>query len=285
MAARGEDWTRDEVDAAVADYLDMLRAELRGEHVNKTQHRAALRARLSRRSDGSVEFKHQNISAVLAAMGHPFISGYKPASNWQGILADSVAEGIGADRSLAELVARAAEAPADAAPSLSILDRLDRVAPKASDDSRGVSEGRALLVPMTRVNWLERESRNRSLGDAGERFVLDFERAELMSHGRDDLAREVRHVAKEVGDGAGYDIRSFDREGRERWIEVKTTSFARETPFFVTSHEVEVSRRNADRYHLYRVYAYRSDPRLFRVPGAVDVSFRLDAASFRARIA
>jgi Protein NO VEIN, C-terminal len=40
--------------------------------------------------------------------------------------------------------------------------------------------------------------------------------------------------------------------GRERLVEVKTTAYGRETPFFVTRNEVEVSGKQDDQYFLYR---------------------------------
>src|ERR1019366_5716836 len=36
------------------------------------------------------EFKHQNISAALDAIGLPWIPGYKPAVNYQGAIFDSI---------------------------------------------------------------------------------------------------------------------------------------------------------------------------------------------------
>ena len=285
--SRGADWTAAEVEATVADYFSMLTAELRGERVNKAEHRRALLQRLDGRTEAAVEFKHQNISAVLAAMDHPHIQGYKRASNWQTLLAETVARRLPREAELARLVALAANAPVETSPTGDILARLDTAPPQRSGRAESVREGRAapLLVPRARVNWLERESRNRSLGDAGECFVVDFEQARLRRDGREALADRVEHVAKTVGDGEGFDVRSFERDGRDRLIEVKTTSFARETPFFVTRNEVEVSRARADLYHLYRVYAFRTDARLFTVSGAIDRTCRLDAALYRARIA
>lgn len=56
-------WSRQEVEATVRDYFDMLALELRGEQYNKAAHNRGLRARLDDRSPGAVERKHQNISA------------------------------------------------------------------------------------------------------------------------------------------------------------------------------------------------------------------------------
>src|SRR5262249_12926580 len=79
--AQGEgqvDWSEPEVTLLVADYFDMLRKELLGQPYSKTEHRKSLRPLLAGRSDGSVEFKHQNVSAVLVALGLPYLEGYKP---------------------------------------------------------------------------------------------------------------------------------------------------------------------------------------------------------------
>ena len=77
-----ENWTREEVEATVADYLHMLTLELSGQSFNKTEHRRNLLQKLKNRSGGAVERKHQNISAVLIAHGWPYVSGYKPLGNY-----------------------------------------------------------------------------------------------------------------------------------------------------------------------------------------------------------
>src|SRR3569833_106313 len=85
----GTDWSSAELDAIVADYFAMLRAEHARQAYNKTEHRRALMADVHR-SSGSIEFKHQNISAVLTQLGLPRINGYKPAWNFQGAIADAI---------------------------------------------------------------------------------------------------------------------------------------------------------------------------------------------------
>lgn len=86
----GEDWSEDEVAATVTDYFEMLRAEAAGLPFNKSEHNQALRRQLNGRSKSSVELKHQNISAVLDALGLPYINGYKPRGNTQLLLRKSV---------------------------------------------------------------------------------------------------------------------------------------------------------------------------------------------------
>ena len=84
------DWTDAENDMIVADYFVMLQCDLSGAACAKTEHRRALMPLLSGRSEGSIEFKHQNISVVLLGLGQPWIDGYKPASRFQGSLVDAV---------------------------------------------------------------------------------------------------------------------------------------------------------------------------------------------------
>lgn len=79
----GTDWTDTEVDLIVADYFDMLRLERADKPFVKAHRNAALQE-LTGRSRGSIEFKHQNISAVLLKLGMDWITGYKPMANFQG---------------------------------------------------------------------------------------------------------------------------------------------------------------------------------------------------------
>ena len=92
-----EAWSRDEVEAAVADYFHMLQWELSGIAYNKADRNERLRA-LVHRSRGSIEFKHANVSAILTLYGYPYIDGYKPRGNFQAPLEQVVLELIDAHR-------------------------------------------------------------------------------------------------------------------------------------------------------------------------------------------
>ncbi len=84
-------WTDEENDLIVADYFAMLADDISARRYSKAEHRRALLPLLNDRSEGSVEFKHQNISAVLKGLGEDWIPGYKPAFNFQMTLVDAVA--------------------------------------------------------------------------------------------------------------------------------------------------------------------------------------------------
>lgn len=82
MEQGGSDWTDAEIQAAVDTYLDMLNREQGGQRIIKAHENRRLReGALAARTEGSVEFRMQNISTVLVEMNRPRINGYKPAKN------------------------------------------------------------------------------------------------------------------------------------------------------------------------------------------------------------
>jgi hypothetical protein len=281
----GEDWSADEVAAIVADYRSMLQAELRGAPYNKSEHRRQLLARLGARTEGAIEFKHANISAVLIEMGFPFIEGYKQRVNVQDRLRREVEEQISSDRELHSLAEHYVTAPAASVRMKRDFDSVLVPAPSREHEAAIVyTRPNAAPSPRNGVDYLALESRNRSLGLAGEEFVLEFERQTLIAAGKRKLAERIEHVANTRGDGLGYDILSFDQTGRERLIEVKTTGLGIRTPFFASRREVTVSEQMADQFHLYRVFGFRRSAKLFVVSGALSASCLLDPVQYKARV-
>lgn len=96
----------------------------------------------------------------------------------------------------------------------------------------------------------------KEIGDAGELLVLSAEKARLVEAGRNDLASDIVHVSRDLGDGAGYDILSFQVDGRERHIEVKTTVGPIDTPFFISENEIQFARAAGASYVLCRVFEF-----------------------------
>lgn len=267
----GKPWSDDELDVIVADYFAMLAAEQRGEPYVKSHHSAELMRRIGR-THRSVEFKHQNISAVLEALGLPWISGYKPKRNYQQAIFGAIDRYLSAHPD----VLQPAPAGIPAVDAEAVF-----VAPPAplAEPSRLPARLKHLI---RKYDPVERDHRNRALGKAGEEFVLDVEWRRLVDTGRADLARKVRWVAAEDGDGAGYDIRSFDAVGGETLIEVKTTNGGAHTPFFLTRTEREVSEERPEAWLLYRVHLFSRTPRIFTLSPPLDAVLRLRAEVWRA---
>lgn len=278
----GRAWTRREVEAVVGIYLHMLRMQLMGQTPNKAEHNRQLQAMLPARSKASIEYKHCNISAVLVELGVPPLVGYKPLFNYQQLLKVVVSESIGKDSRLDEAALRQVETPAEAP----LLDSFERFVVAPPEGQRLSTYDRAEVHDRKLVmrDYLQREARNRSLGSAGEELVMRYEAQRLHDAGSRTLADRIEHVSKTKGDGAGFDILSFETDGRERFIEVKTTAYIAETPFYVSGNELSFSTEEAAKFHLYRLFDFRKRPRMFMLDGALDANCRLDPVSYRAEV-
>jgi hypothetical protein len=276
------DWSRAEVAAAVDDYFEMLILELAGKRYSKAQHYRALIPRLDGRTKGAIEKKHENISAILRDLDHPWIFGCKPYGNYQRLLFEVVDRRVNSDKSLADRIQALIAQPATVPEVPDPLNRRE-TPPNGSEQ---LPNERPIVRPHQRrhTDYFAREARNASLGLAGEEFVLRVEQARLAQIGRADLAKRVQHVSVEEGDDLGFDIRSFEPDERDRLIEVKTTTFARATPFFVSRNQVKVSRLRAEVFHLYRVFQFRTDVHFYVLSGALESTCRLDPVQFEARV-
>ena len=93
----------------------------------------------------------------------------------------------------------------------------------------------------------------------------------------------MRWIAKEEGDGAGFDVLSFDDSGQEMYIEVKTTNGGNRTPFFISQNEVSFAKRNSERFCLRRIYNFRRSPRIFDLDGSLDDYVTLRPESYRSQ--
>ena len=128
----------------------------------------------------------------------------------------------------------------------------------------------------------ERDARNRALGRAGEESVLAHERAVLVAAGRTDLAERIRWVSSVDGDGAGYDILSFDADGSDRLIEVKTTNGWERTPFYITRNELAASEARQENWRLMRRWNFSRDPKGFELQPPLKRHLSLIATSYEA---
>lgn len=280
--ATGTPWSDAEVEAVVADYFSMLMQELSGQQYSKTAHRRALLPRLRDRSEASVELKHQNISAVLANLHAPWILGYKPRRNYQAALFDAVSRRLVSDRQFDAVAAAAAEQPA-IVPGIPGFSGLIVPAPEATGATHPDPTPYSRRSEGLHRDYLALEARNRSLGLAGEEFVVDYERHRLHEIGAKKYIDKVEHVAKTRGDGLGYDVLSYESDGRERLIEVKTTAYGREAPFYVSRNELALSKAEPESFRLFRLFEFRRQPHMFEIAGAIDGRCRLDAVSYMAR--
>lgn len=281
----GDHWSMQETDAIVAAYFAMLSDDLAGLSFNKAEKNRELQEIIPR-SRGSIEFKHQNISAVMLGLGQPWIAGYKPAANFQNALVDGVLRWLEAhegwlappsfhrvqERGQAPFVGQLRENAIAFGPAPTLRNEPSPVDP-------------VFLTAMGRkYDVAERDARNRALGRAGEEMVLEHERRCLHDAGRADLARRVRWTAVEDGDGFGYDVSSFAPDGRERLIEVKTTRGWERTPFHMTRNELAVAQDRHEAWELCRLWDVARAPQAFVLHAPIERHVELMPASFLAEL-
>lgn len=249
----------------------MLGDEFAGRPYVKLRHCKALMD-LTGRSYRSVEFKHQNISAVLDELGMPWIPGYRPKENYQNAIFDAIDRYLTGHSEVLEVPSQSFPLPPTTADIF--------VLPPGPTNRKPVPDRLRRLV--AKFDPVERDLRNRSLGKAGEEFVVDLERRRLTEGDRRDLARKVRWTASEDGDGAGYDVASFSLFGDERLIEVKTTNGSAHTPFFLTRNEFLVAHERPADWLIYRVHLFAREPRVFTIAPPLDTTLKLTAETWRA---
>jgi hypothetical protein len=270
-----DDWSDLENDAVVASYFDMLGSELSGQPYNKAARNRLLQGQTGR-SRGSIEYKLFNVSASFKGFGLPTIKGYQPLFNYQSSLDDSVARWLAAHPGWEPSLLANHPNGVDDPPALFVGTAPTlRNAPPPAELEKTLAVARHFYVAA-------RDARNRALGQAGEERVVRHERSQLQHHGRDDLARRVRWVSREDGDGAGYDIASFTPDGSVRLIEVKTTNGWERTPFYISQNELAVATEHCERWCLFRLYDFATAPRAFELRPPLDAHVSLTATQFQA---
>jgi len=113
----------------------------------------------------------------------------------------------------------------------------------------------------------ERENRiKHKLGKRGEEIVLKYEKNFLENNGREDLARKVNWVST-TDDSLGYDILSYDLDGKKKYIEVKatTSSYTTKIQFYISNNQFEIA-KNLENYHFYIVFkAKEKNPEIWQL--------------------
>lgn len=271
-----EPWTDEENDLIVADYFAMLADDVAGRSYGKAERNRRLQGRIDR-SRKSIEFKHQNISAVLKGLGEDWIPGYRPAFHFQMSLVDAVARWLVRNP---DWLARRPTAQEDS--GLRETSPLWVGPPPTLSNQSPPQEFEQTLHIARKFDVAGRDERNRALGRAGEERVLAHEHASLANAGRNDLARKIRWVSQEDGDGVGYDIASFSADGRTRLIEVKTTNGWERTPFHVTRNELAVAEERRTEWCLFRLWNFSREPKAFELYPPLDAHVSLTAITFQA---
>lgn len=273
-------WSKQEVELIVEDYIKMLHFELSGLTYSKASNRRALLLKLNNRSEGSIEFKHQNISAILIKYGFPYILGYKPRHNYQNLLEEVILNKLSNSKALLDLFMHFA---------LDVSQETRRT--KYSNLEMEPPQLNALYEgpeqygwpPIKTTNYLKLEQENTFLGRQGEELVYNYERWRLVHAGKEKLSESVEWVSKDQGDGAGFDILSRNLNGTDRFIEVKTTKLGDKVPIYFSKNEFSFSKKNASSFYLYRVFNFYKDPKFFIKNGSFDDFCKVEPINYMGR--
>jgi hypothetical protein len=273
-------WSEYEVREIVKDYFNMLSKEIRRVPYKKSVHRKALVRKLDGRSEGSIEFKHQNISAVLLGLDMPFISGYKPMSNFQKMLVPVIVKHLEEDTFWQNDFEYFTTATIEDTPTIDFNKWLTPT-PQLPQIEESVVEYKTRI---SKVDYLAKEQSNRLLGEQGEELVLQYERWRLIKEDKIGLADSVEWISKEQGDGAGFDILSKNINGTDRYIEVKTTKLGKYTPIYFSRNELKYSQKYESNYYLYRVFEFDKHPKMFNSKGSLDTVCEIEPLSYVGRL-
>jgi len=274
----GEDWSAEEVQATVTAYFAMLALEASQQPYNKSERNSTLRQTLRGRSKASVEMKHQNVSAVLSGLGLPFIPGYKPRGNTQLLLRQQVHKFV-LDHSgmVRQIVDALEEVKAPEAKTFAATV----VAPPPLETVAKLETGGRERLPR-KMDFAARDENNRKLGRAGEQWTLEYEQHRLLQEGLGELFSRVDWVADRLGDGAGYDILSFESATEPRYIEVMTTNGAYSSSFIISRNELDFAKEVEEAFCLYRLFQFRDVPSMYILRGDISKQLHLEPLDYRA---
>ena len=105
--------------------------------------------------------------------------------------------------------------------------------------------------------------KSEKVGKLGEELVFEFEKKKLVKENRQDLADRVNWHRQDVGNRTpGWDITSFDKDGRELYIEVKASEGQKISDVELTINEWIQAEKNIEnnQYLVYLVSDIFSNP-------------------------
>jgi len=164
-------------------------------------------------------------------------------------------------------------------PQTKKLELVDKLPKKQRRQGTDTETFRAKKSP----DYARRDASNRRLGLDGELLVIEYEQKRLNDLGRGDLAGKIVHTSVLQGDGAGYDISSFNHDGSPRYIEVKTTRGSLNTDFYMSPNEINFSEQYSSSFYLYRVYDFDSkdSAKFYILEGNVNKKLTKTPVNFR----
>ena len=123
-----------------------------------------------------------------------------------------------------------------------------------------------------KIDWVELNKSNSKLGKYGESIIMGLEKEYLIENGMKNLAEKMEWISQTKGDGAGYDILSYNLDGSYKYIEVKTTCVSENESFYISDNELNFFRTHQDSYFIYRLFIDKnSDEPTLKVFNSTDI--------------
>jgi hypothetical protein len=239
------------------------------------------------KSSKSIRYKLQHISSILVNSDLPYIEEFKPIPRAEIDLIDfnetynlkKILTEKFNDKSFISFL----DSIANNQNFISEFDKQVEIEKQPQQDifeEDNLPQQKSIKI-RPKINYVEREIRNSKLGEEGEKWVLEFEEQKLKNLGLTDLANEIVWASKNVGDGLGYDIISFNSQREKIYIEVKTTCLGKFSAFYLTKKELEVS-VEINNYKIYRVFDFDKETKIYIVEDNLINQLDLTPTTYRA---
>ena len=139
-------------------------------------------------------------------------------------------------------------------------------------ETLGQKKNRAAVFYARRLDFERINKERKLIGDAGEELVYQ-DQIEYVKRHAPEYLKSVRHVSKLDGDGAGYDICSFNDEEKLIYIEVKSTTGKKETPFYMSASEYAFYELHKENYVIARVYEFDTSSKTGKIEYVLGTAF------------
>lgn len=136
------------------------------------------------------------------------------------------------------------------------------------------------------INYSEQQAISQKIGDRGEELVLRNEIEKIKQWGLpDEILSKVRRVSLE-SDDYGFDILSFDKDGNERYLEVKTTKTnGKNFSFILTKNEFEQAKKYGNKYSFVIVFDILNNPHIWYMGNPfVEKPYKVKIQPFQYRV-
>lgn len=285
-----DNWSYEQSELICTYYIEKLKEFIASREPQKQSEAKEFLMKTLNKSSKAVRLKLHHISSILVNSDLPYLEYFKPIPRAEIDLIDWNETNI-----LKRILVDEFNKP-DFVKLLSALSSKENYTtevestaviespPEEDVFEHDVDNAEQSLRIRPKINYIEREIRNTKLGEAGEAWVINFEKQRLSSLGLNEMAEQVVWASKSIGDGLGYDLVSFDSNGDKIFIEVKTTCLGKYSAFYLTQKEISTSTKLKNRFFIYRVFDFDKEPKLYTINSNLEESLDLVATTFRATV-